>query len=153
MAITLKKVSGELFHKQAILADKLKIQMEESLTASISKIKKITLGKAKINVVHDSVEITVPAGNMAEVLASIGMVAPAPEPKKVRIEAGDRVVVTNQLFPWVTTYQPGSGGKVVKTYSPIKEAVQYGDKFGILDVELDSGVRVLLHTWEVDCVK
>ena len=148
MAVTLKKVTGAVACNQASIAE----TMKEAMLNSVAAVKKLTLGKGKVSVVQDSVLVECPPESMQDVLAAIGM-TPAPvAPKKDVIGQGDRVVVTNTLFPWIEAYKSGDQGKVVKVYPPIKEAVQYGDRYGILDVVLDSGAKVLLHVWEVDRV-
>lgn len=148
MAVTLKKVVGDAFHKQAAIAESMKAVMMDSVAA----VKKLSLGKGKVTVVQDSVLVECPKESMQDVLAAIGMTTAPVAPKKEEIAQGDRVVVTNSLFFWLTSYKAGDQGEVLKVHSPVKEAVQHGEGYGLLEVLMDSGATVILHVWEVDRV-
>lgn len=145
MAVKFKKVAGSAPTTLAVMAQEL----EEAVT----KVEELaTKVGASVIQVHDSFELEVPkegAASMKDLLASIGMTLVS-APVVTPLHIGDRVRVTNPLFPWVEAYKPGDCGEVLKNHPPIKEALQYGTRYGLLEVRMDSGALVILHTWEVE---
>lgn len=151
MGVTFRKVSGVDVFAQAEAVSK-------ALGEAVGSVKKLLLGKGSVSVEGDSVLVECPKSSVEEVLAAIGMTTTpeAPEPLKPSGKksfcAEDRVVVTSSMFPWVKAYNVGDTGVVSKVHSPVKEAVQYGDRYAMVEVRLDSGKKVILSVCEVDHV-
>lgn len=156
MAVLFKKVSGAVVCNQAVAAEK----MMQVLANPVTETKKILLGKGKVTVVQDSVLIDSPAESVPSIesaLKAIGMTPVAEVPRGENssmgaVSPGDRVEVVSAMYDWVSAYKVGDQGVVVKAFSPVKEAVQYGDRYGILEVLLDSGASTLLYVGEVKSV-
>lgn len=89
--------------------------------------------------------------DLQKVMESIGLVVPK-EKVVEKFSPGDRVRYTNPYFTWVTSVSVGDLGSILRVVSPIKEALQFGEKYGLLEVKLDNGNTVFLHNWEVEHV-
>lgn len=100
-------------------------------------------------VVGDQVNYTGTPEELQKIMESIGLVAPK-EKAVVKFSVGERLRVTNPHFTWITTHKQDDEGVVLRVISPIKEALQYGDQYGLLEVRMDNGNVVFLHNWEVE---
>ena len=106
-----------------------------------------------------------------DTLAALGLgpdtpEAPVPPPKKVGVtirkvgmfSAGDKVVVTNDLYTWVEWWKPGDTGVVVKAIPAPNEAGEKRRRYAVVEVKLDN-VRVhgrqhcLFHAWELEAAQ
>lgn len=70
------------------------------------------------------------------------------------LAVGDRVVITNDLYPWVDRWLPGDSGVVTRYANPVHEALLESHKWGLAIVKLDhprkSGHEVChFHRWEL----
>lgn len=156
MAITLKRGGGTTapnFPIQAAIA-------EASNAIDLQALK-----DAGFDVLQDSV-ITPPQEKLTarqkQALIDAGLMkAPAPIKKGVTIKhyrsfsKGDKVTITNDLFPWMEWWKPGDTGVVTRTWEAVPEAKNDEKrKYGICEVQLDKarvkdrGV-LLFHCWEL----
>lgn len=98
-----------------------------------------------------------------EVLAALGL-APQPDPKPAPkpggiiikgptsyFKVGDRVEVTNTMFPWLTSYQPGDEGTIehLTGVPPVSLGKPLDFLYRVrLDTPRDKPVVILAH-WEL----
>lgn len=82
-------------------------------------------------------------------------VAEQVQAKKVEVfSEGQKVIVTNHLYPWIEHWKPGDTGVVKKYHPPIKECM--GDRrYACVVVRLDkprnpNKVEAYFHAWELE---
>lgn len=143
MGVTFKKVVGA---SQAIAANRMHQELTQKVMASV---KKLVLGGAKATVVQDSVLVEAPGKSPEDLMKELGLLPSVQTTAKERIlMPGDKVRYTNELFTWRTEVPVGAEGVVVRSMSPVKEALQWGMKYALLEVDF-AGVLRWLHQWEV----